>query len=408
MATNKSRLLIGMLAAASATGPFAMQILVPSLPMVQADLEADPALVQLALSLFLVASAVATLVYGPISDRFGRRPVILAGLALFVVGSVMAAGATEIRWLVAGRVVQAAGGATGMVLARAMARDLFGAERAGSVIATFTMVMVAAPMLAPAIGGFLTDFYGWRASMWLVAASGVAVLALLQWRLPESRDPETKAEGAADLIRGVGMLLSSARYFGFVLVTAFCSMVFFSFISGAPYVMMNTLGRPATEYGLYFIVVSAGYMSGNFVSVWMGELYDDVSMAMRGSIVGLTGVLLIAALALAGEVTPWSLFLPMSLASVGAGIAMPHAQAGAINVFPQRAGTASGFSGFAQLVFSASASQLVGVFQDGTVWPMLSFMLLASTGAIAGAVLVRLRDRSAAAPSLGEQGGQAR
>ncbi|MEJ2133387.1 MAG: multidrug effflux MFS transporter, partial [Gammaproteobacteria bacterium] len=332
-------------------------------------------------------------------------PVMLAGLVLYVAGSVMCAEAPGAGWLIAGRVVQATGGAAGMVLARAMARDLFGANRAASVIATLTMVMVAAPMLAPAIGGFLTDFYGWRASMWLVAASGLAVVALIQWRLPESRDRRLEVEGAMDILRGVGMLARSARYFGFVLVTGLCSMTFFSFVSGAPYVMMNMLGRPATEYGVYFVVVTLGYMSGNFTSSRVGELYSDASMALTGSVVGLGGVLLIVAFVVAGALTPWTLFVPMAIASVGAGIAMPHAQAGAINVFPQRAGTASGFSGFVQMVLAALATQLVGVFQNGTAWPMLSSMLAASLGAIGAAIVVQLRrTRPAADTRLSAEG----
>ena len=388
-----TRALIALLAAITATGPLAMQIFLPALPVVQADFATTAGVVQLTLSLSMVAIALSTLAYGPASDRFGRRPVLLAGLAVFVLGSLLCAVAPSVEILVAGRIVQAAGGAAGMVLARAVVRDLFGNERAAAVIAQLTMVMVVAPMIAPTIGGVLTDLVHWR-SVFLFAA--FAVLAILLWvfrRLPETHAEAGRPESLRGLLRGFAQLLGSARFVGYVGHTAFSSVVFFSFISGAPYLMVNTLGRPATEYGLWFVLLSAGFMTGNFVAIRTSGRFPQIGLMLAGSVLALVSISVAIAFVLADALSPATLFLPVSLAMIGNGLAMPNAQAGAISVFPHRAGTASGFSGFAQMTVAAAATQVVGVLQDGTAWPMLGCMAVGGSGALAAIVLAARSER---------------
>ena len=387
------RALIGLLAAVTATGPLAMQIFLPALPAVQADLDVTSGTVQLTLSLSMVAIALSTLVYGPLSDRYGRRPVLLAGLLLFLVGTAICGLAPDITTLILGRIVQAAGGAAGMVLARAVVRDLYGAEKATGAIAKLTMVMVVAPMVAPAIGGLLTDLLVWRAVFGFAALVGVLIAFWVAIALPESHPDRGRAEGLGDLLRGFGLLLASARFCGYVAQTAFASVIFFSFISGAPYLMVNTLGRPATEYGLWFVAVSLGFMTGNFIAIRTSGRFSQLGLMFTGCVIGLLGILAAVAVVLLGALAPWSLFLPVSLAMVGNGLAMPNAQAGAINVFPHRAGTASGFSGFAQMSVAAAATQAVGNLQDGSAWPMLTFMLIGATGALFAIGVVAIAER---------------
>lgn len=391
--------LIGLLAAVTATGPLAMQIFLPALPAVQAEFAVDAGTVQLTLSLSMVAIALSTLVYGPLSDRFGRKPVLAAGLGLFVLGTVICGLAPGIGVLIAGRIVQAAGGAAGMVLARAIVRDLHGPERATGVIAQLTMVMVVAPMVAPAIGGALTDLFAWRAVFAFAALAGVLIAFLVALKLPESHLERGRFEGAGDLLRGFALLLGSARFCGYVGHTAFSSAIFFSFISGAPYLMVNVLGRPATEYGLWFVFVSAGYMTGNFLAIRTSGRFPQLALMLVGSLLGLAGTLLTMAIVLGGHLSPAGLFLPVALAMIGSGLAMPNAQAGAINVFPRKAGTASGFSGFAQMTVAATATQAVGLLQNGTPWPMLGAMTLGACGALASITVVLLADRRGAAAS---------
>ena len=293
--------LVALLASITATGPLALQIFLPALPVVQQDLRTSAAIVQLTLSLSMVAVALATLVYGPCADRFGRRPVLVVGLVLFVLGSIACAVAPTIETLIAARVLQAAGGAAGTVLARTVVRDLFGAERAAAVIAQLTMVMVVAPMVSPTIGGLLTDVVHWR-SVFVFAA--VAVAALLFWSLralPETRPVDAQADTMGAVMRGFGSLLSSRRYIGYVLHTASSSVIFFAFISGAPYVMVETLGQPATAYGLWFVLLSGGFMTGNFLAIRSSGRVDQLTLMLVGSLLALAGIGLCVGLVLAGR-----------------------------------------------------------------------------------------------------------
>lgn len=385
----KPRRLIALLAAATATGPLAMQIFLPALPFVQSEFHISSGVVQLTLSLSLLSIALATLAYGPLSDRYGRRPMLLIGLGMFLAGTLVCALAWNIEILIFGRIVQAAGGAAGMVLARAVVRDLWGDQEAAGVIARLTMVMVVAPMVAPAIGGLLTDLWAWRAVFWFSAFAGVLIAFWTALRLPESHHDRSHVEGVGSMLRGFGHLLGSGRYCGYVAHTAFSSVIFFSFISGAPYLMVNVLGRPATEYGLWFMAASVGFMVGNFTAIRTSGRWSLQGLMFAGSVLAVVGVAISAALVFAGHLSPMGMFLPITLTMIGNGLAMPNAQAGALNVFPHRAGTASGFSGFAQMALSACAIQAVGLLHNDTAWPMLSFMGLGALGALAAIMLVR-------------------
>jgi DHA1 family bicyclomycin/chloramphenicol resistance-like MFS transporter len=171
-------------------------------------------------------------------------------------------------------------------------------------------------------------------------------------------------------------------------------VIFFSFISGAPYLMVNTLGRPATEYGLWFVVVSAGFMAGNFLAIRASGRFPQLALMAVGSLLGVLGIAVTAVLVALDALSPATLFVPVAFALLGNGLAMPNAQAGAINVFPERAGTASGFSGFAQMTVAASATQAVGVLQHGSAWPMLAFMGIGWVGALGAIGLVFVAERA--------------
>ena len=176
-------------------------------------------------------------------------------------------------------------------------------------------------------------------------------------------------------------LLRSRAFSGIVLQTAFTSSIFFAFISGAPYVMAHALHRPPTEYGFYFVIVSGGFMLGNLLALRFGLHLPPRRLLQIGALVTLCGPLLLTAVVLLQALTPMWLFLPMFIGSTGSGAVMPSAQAAAINLFPERAGTASGVSGFLQMVFAATASQLVGLFVGESIWPMLICMLVGGAGA---------------------------
>jgi DHA1 family bicyclomycin/chloramphenicol resistance-like MFS transporter len=275
-----------------------------------------------------------------------------------------------------------------MVIARAIVRDLYARDQAASMIAYLTMAMVVAPMLAPTVGALLLDLADWR--MIFVAVTGVGLL--LVWRVRQ-RLPETRSGGGAvgwrSLLSGTRALLRSRAFIGYVLQSTFAISVFFSFVAGAPYYMLDILGRPATEYGLWFIVVSVGFMAGNFCAARLTARIGLDRMVLLGSCLGLLGTLLAAGLMIGVSWTPVALFGPMMLGAFANGLAIPNAQAGAVSVDPVLAGTASGLSGFTQMLCAAIVSQAVGMLQNGTPYPMLGFMVGCALISLAGFVLPR-------------------
>jgi len=373
-----NRTLIILLAAVSALGPMAMQIFVPSLPWIQRYFQVPTAESQLTLSLSLVSIAVSTLAYGPLSDRFGRRPALLGGFVIFLLGTLLCALAPNIWTLIAGRIVQAAGGAAGLVLARAIIRDMCSSVDAARYIATVFMVMVCAPMVAPAIGGVLQDWLDWRASFVFMMLVSAVLLVMIQRRLQETNRRLVMFTGVGQMIGAFGTLLRCPAFSGYAFHTAFSSVIFFTFVSAAPYVMADVMARPATEYGIYFIMISMGFMLGNFTTTRLCKILGINRMILIGTAVSITGILTAYGFIASGILTPVRLFASVGVAIFGNGMTMPNAQAAAINAFPNLAGSASGLTGFLQMFLSAVSSQLVALFYDGTAFPMIHLMMVAS------------------------------
>ena len=369
-----SRFLLLLLIALTALAPVSLQTFIPALPAIQASFDSTTGITQLVLSLSILANAIATLAYGPLSDHYGRRPVVLAGLVIFLIGSVLSTIAPTIGLLIAARIIQSAGAAAGMVLARAIIRDLYDREQAASAIAYLTMAMVAAPMVSPTIGALLIDHIGWRAIFAAMTVLGVFMIALVWRGLMETRPPGLGG-GAGSLLRGTATLLRQPAFLAYLLQSAFAISTFFAFISGAPYFMIDIAGRTATEYGLLFMVVSGAFMIGNFASARLGRKIGIDRMISTGNVLALAGVILVVALMAAGHWTPLALFGPMMITAFANGLSIANAQAGAISVNPNLAGTASGLAGFGQMFIAAVVSQAVGTLQDGTPYPMVGFML---------------------------------
>jgi MFS transporter, DHA1 family, multidrug resistance protein len=370
-----------ILIAISAVGPLALNIFMPSMPGLQAEFGISYGVAQLTLTLYLIGMAACQLVYGPMSDRFGRRPMLLGGMAVFVLASLLAALTPTIEVLIVARLLQAVGGAAGIVLARAMVRDVFDRETSASVISYITMAFVVAPMIAPALGGFIDQHAGWRTDFWLLAALGALVLAA-SWRfLPETHTLRNPAGSGMSLIAGAARLFTLPRFRGYTLTLAFTSAVFFAFLGGAPHIMMDVLHRPPVEYGLWFVIISAGYMAGNFLSGRFTIRIGIDRMIMAGCAVTLAGGLLCFAAATLGLLSPATLFVPMCLAALGNGLTIPNGTAGAISVDPRLTGAAAGWSGFAQMACGAAASQLVGSLQDD--WPFAVFWFMAAASLLA-------------------------
>ena len=365
---------LAILVALAALGPMALNIFVPSLPGMQGVFDTDYGRVQLTVTLYFAAFAVAQLVYGPLSDRLGRRPVLLAGLGLFGVGNLLCLTASSIDALIAGRVVQAVGGCAGLVLSRAVIRDLYGREQSASILAYVTMAMVVVPMFAPAIGGYLDVWYGWRAGFALVLLFGAVVLAASAFALHETHFDRSSTRGVAGLAASSCRLLHNRAFLGYALQVGGTAGTFFTFVGGAPYVMVEVMGRPPNEYGLYFIVIAVGYMTGNFVSGRISVRAGVDRMVLWGTSLAVAGMAAMAALTATGTLTPATLFASMGVVSLGHGFSMPNGTAGAVSVDPRRAGAASGIAGFLQMALGALGTWIVGLWLGGTATPLVAVM----------------------------------
>ncbi len=373
-----SKRLIVLLAATSALGPSATQILLPAVPAIRQDFAVSDDVAQLTLSLSMAAIALGTLTYGPLSDKYGRKPIIMLGLLITVAGSLLCALAGTIETLIAGRFVQAFGAAVGLVLARAIVRDVYGPAESARVIATLVMVMVVIPMISPAVGGELLVRFGWQATGTAIAVFSMVMLAMIGFSLPETLKESVPFEGLGSMLRTFGNLFSSRVFTGYAFCVSFVSVVFFSFIAAGPEIVVSVMGRPANEYGYYFIMMPGGFMAGSYIARHFGMRLHGDRLMLIGMTIAIVGICLAFALQLAGYRHPLALFAPISLTVLGNGITLPSAQAAAINQFPKLAGSASGLTGFLQMTLSAAAAQLVAAVYNGTAYPLLLIMLTAS------------------------------
>ena len=373
----------------TATGPLALNIFIPSMPGMLAVFNTDYGTVQLTLTLYLVATAIAQLFLGSFSDRFGRKPILIIGLVLFVIGSVLSTLSTSIELLILSRMVQAVGGCAGMVLGRAIVRDLFEPDAAASKIAYIMMVMVVVPMLAPTIGGFLDVWFSWQAGFVVVAIFGALTLILASLRLRESHHDLHPMPSLTSMLANFSQLLKQPIFCAYAMTAAFGTGTFFAFLAGAPYVMIEVLQRPPSEYGLYFILISLGFMSGTFLAGRLSRRLGLKRMVMAGSCLAFLASLLLLGIASFGVVTPLAIFGPMMLVAIANGLSLPNATAGAISVMPRLTGAASGLAGFLQISTGALATFVVGQLQSDNQWPMVLVMSVCTWLALASFLSTR-------------------
>ncbi|WP_084608074.1 Bcr/CflA family efflux MFS transporter [Nisaea denitrificans] len=375
---------------ATATGPLALNLFVPSMPGLVKIFGTDYHTVQYTLTLYLAGIAVGQLLYGPISDRIGRRPTLLAGLAIYTLASLLCAFAGSIEWLITGRVFQALGGCAGMVLGRAIVRDVYEREEAAPVIAFITMAMAVAPMIGPAIGGFLDSAFGWYAGFYVVATMGGAALAYAIPTLHETHHARAERIDVRSLARSYGALLTSRAYLGYTLNTSFSIGCFFAFLSSAPYVTIEILKIPPHVYGFFFIIVSLAYISGNFIATRISRRLGIDRMILLGCCFSMGGAVVLTALSTLGFLSALAIFLPFALVAFGNGMSQPNAIAGAVSVNPLIAGAASGLMGFLQMVFGGIATVTVGYFQNDTDFIALAVtVMVGACCALASLTLVR-------------------
>ena len=398
-ALRRSPLFLTSLVAMSAVGGVGTHIFLPALPAVQQDFAADTGVVQLTISLAMIALGVAPLIYGPLSDMYGRRPMVLAGTIIFLVGCLVCAFSASLWQLVLGRMMQAAGAAAGYSLSRSIARDVYGQEDTARVLAYLMMAVVIAPMLAPSVGGVLTDVFNWRMIFHFTGVVVFLVLLLFLVGLPETNAVRTGG-GFHSMSKGMRLIVRVPFFWGYALQSALAMSVFYAFLAAAPYLMTDVLERPARDYGFWFIGLSCCFIFGNFASARLVGRFGKVRLILFGvaaTVILLTGG---AILFLTFTLTPFVLFLPTTAIAFVQGLILANSQAGAIEAHPEAIGAAAGLSSFLQLAVAALATQVVGLYANGTVWPMVAVM--AGTTVMALLIMPLLR-REISSPATDQQ-----
>lgn len=372
-----------------AFGPVSTDLYLPSLPRLAEVFNAPSAVVQLTLSVFLAGFACGMLAYGPLSDRFGRRPVLMGGILLFVLASLACLAAPSIEWLITGRFLQALGAAAGPVLGRAVVRDVYGPNQAAQALSYIALAMALAPAVGPVLGGVVTQAFDWWANFLLLLLFGLVALAGVIFFLPETnryRDPS--ATEVARLFSNYRRLLASREYLGFVVVVGAGYGGIFSFISGSSFALIGGLGLSPLAYGFSFAGAILGYMIGSFASARLYARFRLENLIAFGGLSMLLGGASGTLLSLGGIQTVAAVVLPASLVFLGCGLIMPNGQAGALRPYPRLAGSASAMLGFLQMGSAALLGIAVGHFQDGTPTAMMVSMLLASLVAVAARFLL--------------------
>ncbi|MGD9766494.1 MAG: multidrug effflux MFS transporter [Pseudolabrys sp.] len=384
-----------LLVALSATGPVALNIFVPAIPQLTSRFNTDAATVQLTLSLFLLSLASGQLLLGPLSDRFGRRPVVLGGIALACIASFAAMAAPSIEWLIAARVAQALGAGTGIVISRAIVRDLYDRDRAAAMLGLVTSAMVIAPMVAPMIGGLLDTVFGWES---IFLAVSIVTLIVLIWStaaLPETNPLRMSgADSSAVSWREWRALLTNRRFYRYALTSTFGTAPYYVLIGGAPHVVVNIIGATSAEYGVWFTLSSLGYMIGNFIASRLSTRYGVHTMIKAG--IGLGLIATTAAVALLATVGTeiWIFFVPQLFVSVGNGLLLPNSIAAAISVRPQAAGAASGITGFLQMSTGAAIAQGISYILVHDGGPLSVPLMMIGVLLVALVFYYGLRDKS--------------
>jgi MFS transporter, DHA1 family, multidrug resistance protein len=374
----KSKITLLLLVAMTGVAPISLYMLVPALPLLATTFGRDISIAQMTVSLYMVGIACSQIIMGPLSDRFGRRPVLLAGLGLMVVASAGCMFADTLPQLIAARFFQALGGATGMVVSRAIIRDLYSRDRIGSMISLVIAVMMIAQMLSPLTGGVLEITFGWRSIFYLITAASLVITVTIALALPETRRDRTAGGG----FRGdVGSLVTSRAFVGYMLCMVLASQIIFAFAGGGPYIVVTQMGRSGAEYGAWFATTGFAYLVGNLFCVRFAPRHSLEKLIWFGLALQLGGSALNLIWSIAGiNQAPSFLFGTQMIVMFANAFVMSNSAAGAISVRPDAAGTASGAMGFLQMGIGALVSQF-GAYLGGhsaTTLPLTSAIFIIS------------------------------
>ncbi len=370
----------------------AMNIFVPSLPMMTAYFDTEYQVMQLAVAGYLAANAILQIFIGPTSDHYSRRPVLLAGIGVFCLATVGCLLAPDVYSFLAFRMLQAVS-ATAMVLSRAIVRDMYPQDQAASMIGYVTMGMSVVPMIGPVIGGYLGELMGWQANFWLLLIVGVLIL----WISFEDVG-ETNVRSGQTLrqqVREYPELLSSPRFWGYASASALSSGAFFSYVGGAPFIGTEIYGMNASVLGFFFGAPAVGYFIGNYITGRYAARIGVNTMVLWGSLIVAVPMMCLMAFFAMGLDSKWVFFGFMTFVGVGNGMTIPNATAGMLSVRPRLAGTASGLGGAIMLGGGAAMSAMAGLLLsvETGAWPLLYMMSGTASASVVVILLVIRRER---------------
>ncbi|QIE41898.1 multidrug effflux MFS transporter [Rhodobacteraceae bacterium SC52] len=369
-----------------------MNIFLPSLPSMATHFDSDYRVLQLSVTLYLAVNAILQIFIGPLSDRLGRRPVLLGAFALFILFTIGILFAPTVEIFLLLRMGQSAVVA-GMVLSRAIVRDMVPQDQAASMIGYVTMGMALVPMISPVIGGLLDEAFGWQSNFVLLIVLGCAVMWLVWADLGETA--RTPDQTLGEQMREAPELLTSPRFWGYNMSATFASGAFFAYLGGAPYVGSEVFGLSPAQLGLFFGAPAVGYMAGNAISGAYSVRYGINLMIVTGTCLSSLGLLVSLSLFLIGLETVWVFFGFMIFVGLGNGLVLPNATAGMLSVRPRLAGTASGLGGAMMIGGGAALSALAAALlvPGAGAFPLLWMMFITSCLAIGAICVVLWRER---------------
>ena len=373
-----------------ALAPLSTDMYIPALPTLAQKLDTTVPAVQLTLSVYLLGFAMAQLFYGPVADRYGRKPAILTGIGLLIVGSVICLSAGSIEVLVIGRFIQALGAACGQVLGRAVIRDIVPAADSARVLAYTTVIMGATSLITPSTGGFVTVFLGWPYIFAIVAVYGVIYLLIVGFGFRESAPTlNPKATRVGPMLANFGILLRHRTFLRNTVSVSFMFGVLFTFLSGSSFVFIGVYEVPTTRFGLIFTAMAGSFTIASGVVARLGSRLPHERIYIGAACVATLSALTAFALAAIGWTNVFALVGAMSLLAFSMGFMVPLAFANAMAPYPEMAGTASALIGFVQSVFSAAMGALVGLLFNGTGLPMFALIALLTIGALVSFLVIR-------------------
>jgi DHA1 family bicyclomycin/chloramphenicol resistance-like MFS transporter len=355
----------------------------PSLPDIARQLGASSAQVQLTISAYLIGFAAGQIIYGPVSDRHGRKPVLIGAIALYCAASLACALSTTIEMLIIARAFQALGGSGGIVLTRAIVRDIYSGAHAGRELSVIGSVMALAPVLAPIAGGLIQTAFGWRVTFLALVGAGFAGGAVVWTLLPETLNTRAEPVSLPSMLRSYRIVGRNPAYLAYLAITSASYAGLFAWISGSAFVLQDLYGLAPFDFGVAFALGSVGYMTGSVIAARLViRLGLDGVLGLGGCACAAGGLAMLAVVAI-GLTSSMSLVLPMAVYLAGLGMVLPQGIAGAMTPFPERAGAASSLFGFIQQTAAAVCGAAVGWFLGQSAWPLaagVAVMGLATLG----------------------------